>query len=163
MGRLDGRTALVTGGESGLGKAIAARLAAEGAAVVISDLQRELGERTARELGASTAVRFLDQDVTSEEQWPLVPGQAAELAGPVSILVNNAGIAGRRNRSSARPGPGCRSATCRSRKTSPPGSPSCAQTTPASSPARSSSSTAASSTATPSPRPSRASVICSLT
>jgi NAD(P)-dependent dehydrogenase (short-subunit alcohol dehydrogenase family) len=95
MGRLDGRTALVTGGASGLGKAIAARLAAEGAAVVISDLQRELGERTARELGASTtAVRFLYQDVTSEEQWPLVLRQAAELAGRVSIGVTPPAIAG---------------------------------------------------------------------
>jgi NAD(P)-dependent dehydrogenase (short-subunit alcohol dehydrogenase family) len=90
MGRLDGATALVTGGASGLGQAIAARLAAEGAAVVITDLQRELGETTARRLGQS----FLYQDVTSEEQWPLVLAQAAELAGPVSILVNNAGIAG---------------------------------------------------------------------
>jgi 3(or 17)beta-hydroxysteroid dehydrogenase len=90
MGRLDGRTALVTGGASGLGQAIAARLAAEGAAVVISDLQRELGERTAAGLGAA----FVYQDVTSEEHWPLVLGQASELAGPVSILVNNAGIAG---------------------------------------------------------------------
>ena len=90
MGRLDGRTALVTGGASGLGKAIAVRLAAEGAAVVISDRQRQLGETTA----ANTGATFLYQDVTSEEQWPQVLRQASERAGPVSILVNNAGIAG---------------------------------------------------------------------
>lgn len=90
MGRLDGRTALVTGGASGLGKAIAVRLSAEGAVVVISDRQRELGETTAADLGAT----FLYQDVTSEQEWSLVLRQAAELAGPVRILVNNAGIAG---------------------------------------------------------------------
>jgi len=90
MARLDGQIALVTGGASGLGKAIAVRLAAEGAAVVISDRQRELGAATAAETGAT----FLYQDVTSEEQWPAVLRQAADLAGPVGILVNNAGIAG---------------------------------------------------------------------
>jgi 3(or 17)beta-hydroxysteroid dehydrogenase len=94
MGRLDGRTALITGGASGLGRATAVRLAAEGAAVVISDRQRELGEQTAADAG----VAFLYQDVTSEEQWPLVLQQAADLAGPVSILVNNAGIAGAADR-----------------------------------------------------------------
>ncbi len=94
MGRLDGGVALVTGGASGLGRAIAARLAAEGAAVVISDLQRELGEQTAASLG----VTFLAQDVTSEEQWPRTLQQVSELAGPVSILVNNAGIAGAADR-----------------------------------------------------------------
>ena len=67
MGRLDGKMALVTGGASGLGLAIAARLTAEGAAVVISDRQRELGEQTAAGLGAT----FLSQDVTNEDQWPL--------------------------------------------------------------------------------------------
>ena len=94
MGRLDGGVALVTGGASGLGRAIAARLAAEGAAGVISDLQRELGEQTAASLG----VTFLAQDVTSEEQWPQTLQQVSELAGPVSILVNNAGIAGAADR-----------------------------------------------------------------
>jgi len=94
MGRLAGRTALVTGGASGLGRAIAARLADEGASVVISDVQRELGEQVAAGLGA----QFLYQDVTSEEQWPLVLARAAALAGPVSILVNNAGIAGAADR-----------------------------------------------------------------
>lgn len=90
MGRLDGRTALVTGGASGLGKAIAARLAAEGAVVAISDRQRELGESAAADIGAT----FLYQDVTSEDEWPVVLRRAGEQAGPVSILVNNAGIAG---------------------------------------------------------------------
>ena len=94
MGRLDGRTALVTGGASGLGKAIAARLAAEGARVVISDRQRELGDQAAADLGAV----FVYQDVTSEDQWPVVLRKASERAGPVSILVNNAGIAGAADR-----------------------------------------------------------------
>lgn len=80
MGRLAGRTALVTGGASGLGRAIAARLADEGASVVISDVQRELGEQVAAGLGA----QFLYQDVTSEEQWPLVLARAALLATPDS-------------------------------------------------------------------------------
>ncbi len=94
MGRLTGRTALVTGGASGLGRAVAARLTDEGASVVISDVQREQGEEAVAALGA----HYLYQDVTSEEQWPLVLRQAAELAGPVSILVNNAGIAGTADR-----------------------------------------------------------------
>src|SRR6476660_1484051 len=96
MGRLAGRTALVTGGASGLGRAIAARLADEGASVVISDVQRELGEQVAAGLGA----QFLHQDGTSEEQGPRVLPRAAGLAGPVSILVNNAGIAGAADRGS---------------------------------------------------------------
>ena len=90
MGRLDGRTALVTGGASGLGKAIAARLADEGADVVITDVQADLGRSAAAGLG----VTFLDQDVTSEEQWPAVLGQVEERFGHLDILVNNAGIGG---------------------------------------------------------------------
>ena len=94
MGRLDGRVALVTGGASGLGKAIATRLTAEGAAVIVSDRQRELGEQTAASFGAA----FLYQDVTDEDQWPLTLQRVSELAGPVSILINNAGIAGAADR-----------------------------------------------------------------
>jgi NAD(P)-dependent dehydrogenase (short-subunit alcohol dehydrogenase family) len=94
MGRLTGRTALVTGGASGLGRAVAARLTDEGASVVISDVQREQGGQAADALGA----HYLYQDVTSEDQWPPVLRQAAVLAGPVSILVNNAGIAGAADR-----------------------------------------------------------------
>jgi 3(or 17)beta-hydroxysteroid dehydrogenase len=90
MGRLDNKNALVTGGASGLGLAIAQRLTADGATVVISDISRELGEQTAAELG----VGFLAQDVTAEDQWPEVIGAVEASHGPLAILVNNAGIAG---------------------------------------------------------------------
>jgi 3(or 17)beta-hydroxysteroid dehydrogenase len=90
MGRLAGKNALVTGGASGLGLAIAQRLAAEGATVVISDVNRDLGEQTAAELG----VGFVPQDVTDEGQWLEVIGAIEASHGPLAILVNNAGIAG---------------------------------------------------------------------
>jgi 3(or 17)beta-hydroxysteroid dehydrogenase len=94
MARLDGRTALITGGASGLGLAIAARLADEGANVVITDIQEGLGRSTAAALG----ITFLAQDVTSEEQWPAVLGQVQHRFGQLDILVNNAGIAGAADR-----------------------------------------------------------------
>ncbi len=90
MGRLDNKNALVTGGASGLGLAIARRLTADGATVVISDISRDLGEQTAAELGVS----FLAQDVTAEDRWPEVIGAVEGSHGPLTILVNNAGIAG---------------------------------------------------------------------
>lgn len=89
MRRLDNRTALVTGGASGLGKAIAERLMSEGATVVISDISSELGAATATEHG----FRFLEQDVRDETRWAEVV-QEIEQDGPMSILVNNAGILG---------------------------------------------------------------------
>jgi 3(or 17)beta-hydroxysteroid dehydrogenase len=90
MGRLDRKTALVTGGASGLGRAIAERLAADGARVVITDVQHDLGLRTAADLG----VDFLAQDVTIEDLWPEVIAAVEERHGGLAILVNNAGIAG---------------------------------------------------------------------
>jgi 3(or 17)beta-hydroxysteroid dehydrogenase len=94
MGRLDNKNALVTGGASGLGLAIARRLAAEGATVVIGDINRDLGEETAADLG----VGFLPLDVTAEGQWPEVIGEIEATHGPLAILVNNAGIAGAADR-----------------------------------------------------------------
>jgi len=90
MGRLTDSVALVTGGASGLGKAIAWRLAAEGARVVITDIDPIAGQRTASESGFS----FLEQDVRDETRWVQVIREAESLHGKLDILVNNAGILG---------------------------------------------------------------------
>lgn len=89
-GRLDNKIALVTGGASGLGKAIAQRLSAEGASVVITDVQRDLGRATAEQL----SLTFYEQDVTDEAQWVNVIDRTVALHGALHILVNNAGIEG---------------------------------------------------------------------
>jgi 2-hydroxycyclohexanecarboxyl-CoA dehydrogenase len=81
--RLEGRKALVTGGASGIGAAISRRLSAEGADVVIGDVNTEGAESVAAEVGAE-AQRL---DVTDPESAK----QVVEAAGPFSILVNNAG------------------------------------------------------------------------
>ena len=90
MARLDERIALVTGGASGLGKAIALLLAAEGATVAISDLQHDLGSRVAHDHGFA----FLEQDVCDESRWTQLVSEIEERFGHLDILVNNAGILG---------------------------------------------------------------------
>ena len=80
---------LITGGASGLGEA-AARMAAEnGAKVVIADLQADLGEKLAKEIGG----RFAKCDVTSEGDGKAVVALAVKEFGGVHVLVNCAGIA----------------------------------------------------------------------
>src|SRR5882672_3559668 len=90
MRRLDQKVALVTGGASGLGKAIAQRLAADGATVVISDIQRDLGLATASKCGFT----FLEQDVCDETQWTEIVREIEKRFGRLNILVNNAGVLG---------------------------------------------------------------------
>jgi 3(or 17)beta-hydroxysteroid dehydrogenase len=90
MDRLESKTALVTGGASGLGRAIALRLAADGATVVITDVQTDLGTATANEAGAL----FLEQDVCDELRWMEVVNEVESRFGHVDLLVNNAGILG---------------------------------------------------------------------
>jgi 2-hydroxycyclohexanecarboxyl-CoA dehydrogenase len=83
--RLEGRVALITGGAGGIGKATAARLAAEGARVVVADLDLLTAERVATELGELAAA--VEVDVTSVASI----GRMVEQVGPVDVLVNNAG------------------------------------------------------------------------
>ena len=88
MGRLDGKTALITGGARGQGAAEAALFAEEGANVVLTDVLDEEGERTADIIGGA----FLHHDVTSEEEWASVVAHAVDLHGGLDVLVNNAAI-----------------------------------------------------------------------
>jgi 3-oxoacyl-[acyl-carrier protein] reductase len=88
-----GKTAIVTGGARGIGRAITERLIADGASVLIGDIDLAEGTAVATELGAKAAAFPLD--VTSEESWRGAIEAGLALGGRIDILVNNAGIAGR--------------------------------------------------------------------
>ena len=93
MNRLDKRVALVTGGASGIGKATAKRLAAEGALVVVSDIQEKQGAETVAEIvGAGGKATFVRHDVTSEADWQEAVDRTVAAYGALDILVNNAGV-----------------------------------------------------------------------
>lgn len=86
-GRLNGKVALVTGGGGGFGKAIATTYKKQGAEVVITDLNEELGNAVAKETG----VTFVRADVTKREDWEKVLKQIIDAHGKLDIVVNNAG------------------------------------------------------------------------
>jgi len=93
MKRLAGRVALITGAASGIGKATAERLADEGAAIVVTDVQDELGESVAahlRDRGGKAI--YLHHDVVDEVQWQQVMSIIEQTVGGLDILFNNAGI-----------------------------------------------------------------------
>jgi len=93
-GRVDGRVALVTGGASGIGRACAEKLAAEGAAVVVTDLQDAKGAETVAAIEkAGGKAAYLHHDATDEAAWARVIAQVKADHGRLDILVNNAGIA----------------------------------------------------------------------
>lgn len=89
MGKLDGKVAIITGGASGLGAADARLLAAEGAKVVITDIQDAMGEALAAELPGCL---YLHHDVRSEAEWEAVVATTIQRFGRLDILVNNAGL-----------------------------------------------------------------------
>ncbi|HZP28066.1 MAG TPA: SDR family NAD(P)-dependent oxidoreductase [Acidimicrobiia bacterium] len=98
-GRLEGKVAIVTGGASGFGRATALRFAAEGARVVIGDLDEAGGRETVDRIAASAAgdgepvARFVPGDVTDPAVAARLVETAVDRFGTLTTLVNNAGIA----------------------------------------------------------------------
>jgi 3-oxoacyl-[acyl-carrier protein] reductase len=88
--RLAGKIAVVTGGASGFGEGIARRFAAEGARLVIADINEAGAETLARELGQTALARRAD--VSSDADVAALAEAALALEGRVDILVNNAGV-----------------------------------------------------------------------
>jgi NAD(P)-dependent dehydrogenase (short-subunit alcohol dehydrogenase family) len=98
-GRLSGRTAVVTGGASGLGRAIALRFADEGAFVVVGDVRRDPreGGTPSEELLGERGL-FLDADASRWDDIDRLVTRALEHGGRLDVMVNNAGISGRHSK-----------------------------------------------------------------
>ena len=92
-GRFEGRRAIVTGSARGIGRAIADRLAAEGARVLIADIDGAAADSAVTEIGGRATAFALD--VTSDDSWAAAVEAAVAGWGGVDILVNCAGISGR--------------------------------------------------------------------
>ena len=90
MGRVAGKVCIVTGAASGMGKADAIKLAAEGASVVLTDLNEKDGQAVAEQIGEKAI--FIRHDVSSEADWQNVVNTAVETFGGLDVLVNNAGM-----------------------------------------------------------------------
>ncbi len=88
--KLEGKVAVITGGARGIGRAVATRYAAEGARVVVADLNAAETERVAGEIGKGAI--GLGVDVTRQASVDALVAAAVERAGRIDILVNNAGI-----------------------------------------------------------------------
>jgi 2-hydroxycyclohexanecarboxyl-CoA dehydrogenase len=88
LGRLEDKIAIVTGGGQGIGRAIAGKLAAEGAAVVVTDLDEASAKETADALPGAIAIRA---DVTDRPGVQAMVSRVVEQFGHVDVLVNNAG------------------------------------------------------------------------
>lgn len=93
MGRLSGKTAIVTGGASGIGRGIVEHFVAEGAKVVVADIQEDLGAALAARLSGAV---FQRTDVTCEADIEAVVARAVTEFGGLDVMVNNAGGIGAR-------------------------------------------------------------------
>ena len=94
MTGLTDKVVLVTGAASGIGRACAEAFAAEGARVMLSDLQDDLGAEAVASIAASGAqAAYQHHDVTSEQDWASVLSDLEQRWGALHVLVNNAGIA----------------------------------------------------------------------
>lgn len=92
MGRVQDKVCVVSGAARGLGLAAVERLLAEGARVMMTDVNEELGESECARLSKSHDVAFLEHDVASAERWNEVLEAAGDRWGQVDVVVNNAGI-----------------------------------------------------------------------
>lgn len=90
MGRLENKVAIITGAAKGLGEANSRLFAAEGALVIMTDVDIENGERVASEIGDKAT--FYKQDVRDEDGWVALIKQVMSDHGKLDILVNNAGV-----------------------------------------------------------------------
>lgn len=94
-GMLQGKVALVTGASTGIGKASALAFAREGATVVVSDINVDGGEETARLIGDSGGrAFFFEADVSKEDHVEALVSRTVEAYGRLDCAFNNAGIAG---------------------------------------------------------------------
>ena len=89
MGRVDKKIAIVTGGGNGIGRAIAERLAVEGAIVIVTDQNPTAGKAVA---DAVDTIQFLKHDVRIAAVWAKVMGNVTRQHGRLDLLINNAGI-----------------------------------------------------------------------
>jgi 3-oxoacyl-[acyl-carrier protein] reductase len=92
MTLIDGRTAVITGGAQGLGFAIAQRFVAEGARVVLGDVNLEATQAAAETLGGEGVARAVRCDVTSADDIDALIAAAVDGFGALDIMINNAGI-----------------------------------------------------------------------
>ena len=90
MGRLEGKTALVTGAASGIGLQTSIRLAEEGARVMMTDINLEEGLQQAEKIDANAT--FLKLDITEEEEWISALDETVKRFDRLDILVNSAGM-----------------------------------------------------------------------
>ncbi|GFG51283.1 oxidoreductase [Mycolicibacterium agri] len=93
---LEGKVAVVTGGASGLGEGLARRFAAEGAKVLIGDIDRDAGAALAADIGVTA--HFVEADVADMEQVSGLVSTAVKRFGGLHVMVNNAGISGAMHR-----------------------------------------------------------------
>src|SRR5919201_6606593 len=91
--KLKERIALVTGGGSGIGRAICVLFAEEGARVIVNDVRLEAAEATVKTMKSPEVARAIQADVADSAQVKAMFGTIERELGGVDILVNNAGIA----------------------------------------------------------------------
>ena len=90
--RVEGKSVIVTGAGGGIGEGIARRLASEGAAVIVNDINAALSEKVTADINAAGGrARFVAGDVTKSADWQALVAAAQAFGGKLDVIVNNAG------------------------------------------------------------------------